>query len=89
MINLVIIFIMFGIIAFFVVQPLFINQKIHLIDKEAQKNSLEQRKKILYQQIKELEMDYKMGNHDQTDFEKQRTELKQEVSNLIQLLKNL
>ncbi len=87
MIDLLIILIMFGAVTIFVIQPLFIDQMIHLIDKNAEKNSLEQRKKILYRQIKDLEMDHQMGNLSELEFTQQRSDLKKEVSQIITELK--
>lgn len=78
---------MFGAVTILVIQPLFIDQMIHLIDKNAEKNSLEQRKKILYRQIKELEMDHQMGNLSELEFTQQRSDLKKEVSQIITELK--
>lgn len=87
MIDLLIILIMFGAVTILVIQPLFIDQMIHLIDKNAEKNSLEQRKKILYRQIKDLEMDHQMGNLSELEFTQQRSDLKKEVSQIITELK--
>jgi|TARA_Y100000294_G_scaffold174241_2_gene191927 hypothetical protein len=50
------------------------------------KQSLLREKSILYKQIKELEMDYDLGNISKEDFEKTRLKLKKEVSQIFEKL---
>ena len=50
-------------------------------------SALSRKKNILYRQIKELEMEYDIGNLDKEDFLIRRSELKAEVSNVLYKLK--
>ncbi|MEC9007002.1 MAG: hypothetical protein VYB52_03290 [Candidatus Neomarinimicrobiota bacterium] len=51
------------------------------------RSALSRKKNILYRQIKELEMEYDIGNLDKQDFLLRRSELKAEVSNVLYKLK--
>ncbi len=66
----------------FVIQPLFL-QKIEEKDATLDRGTLKRKKIILYRQIKELEMEFDIGNINEDDFQATRTELKQEVSAVI------
>ena len=66
----------------FVVQPLLL-QKIEEKDETLDRGTLKRKKIILYRQIKELEMEFDIGNINEDDFQATRTELKQEVSAVI------
>ena len=66
----------------FVIQPLFL-QKIEGKDETLDRGTLKRKKIILYRQIKELEMEFDIGNINENDFQATRTELKQEVSAVI------
>jgi|TARA_B100000029_G_scaffold502818_1_gene578730 hypothetical protein len=66
----------------FVIQPLFL-QKIEEKDETLDRGTLKRKKIILYRQIKELEMEFDIGNINEDDFQATRTELKQEVSAVI------
>ncbi|MBT4148794.1 MAG: hypothetical protein HOE46_00300 [Candidatus Marinimicrobia bacterium] len=46
-------------------------------------SSLKRKKRLLYRQIKELEMEFDIGNINQKDLETSRKELKVEVSEVI------
>ena len=48
---------------------------------------LKRKKIILYRQIKELEMEYDIGNLESEDFKNRRAELKSEVSLIIDKIK--
>ena len=48
--------------------------------------SLQREKSILYKQIKELEMDYDLGNITKKDFENTRLYFKKEVSQIFEKL---
>ena len=48
---------------------------------------LKRKKIILYRQIKELEMEYDIGNLESDDFKNRRAELKSEVSLIIDKIK--
>ncbi|MDD9931469.1 MAG: hypothetical protein OXR70_06325 [Candidatus Marinimicrobia bacterium] len=66
----------------FVIQPLLL-QKIEEKDETLERGTLTRKKIILYRQIKELEMEFDIGNINEDDFQATRTELKQEVSAVI------
>lgn len=69
----------------FAIQPLISfdsEKKINLDDK----HSLQREKSILYKQIKELEMDYDLGNISKKDFEENRLYFKKEVSEIFKKL---
>ena len=68
------------------IQPLLL-PRINTL-KTSNNNEILRRKKIvLYRQIKELEMEYDIGNLDKEDFINRRSELKTEVSEIITELK--
>lgn len=78
--GLILIFFILPVI--FVIQPLFlpkIDEEEHVLDR----NALKRKKLILYRQIKELEMEFDIGNINEDDFKASRAELKQEVSSVI------
>ena len=57
--------------------------KIEEKDETLDRGTLKRKKIILYRQIKELEMEFDIGNINEDDFQATRTELKQEVSAVI------
>ena len=65
----------------FVIQPLFLD-KISYSNNESIL-SLKREKTILYRNIKELEMEYEIGNIEELDFKKRRIDLKRKVSKII------
>ena len=65
----------------FVIQPLFLNQMI--FSKDDSILSLKREKTILYRNIKELEMEYEIGNIEELDFKKRRNDLKHKVSKIL------
>ena len=69
----------------FVLQPLFLSD-LGKIVVELDKNVLKRKKLLLYRQIKELEMEYEIGNINDEDFHSNRALLKQEVSAIITAL---
>ncbi|HIO75039.1 MAG TPA: hypothetical protein EYG62_06540 [Candidatus Marinimicrobia bacterium] len=79
----------FVLIIGFAVQPLFEvkgkNRTGHGVTVEA----LALRKLSLYEQIKELELEYEMGNVSYDDFQRNRNELKREVSNVLEQMKSI
>ena len=81
------VFIFFVLPVIFAIQPLFLN-KIKNLENQVDISSLKRRKRILYRQIKELEMEFDIGNINQKDFEVSRKELKIEVSEVISKLGN-
>ena len=79
------------ILMFFVVAVIFVLQPLFLFDLgkivvELDKNVLKRKKLLLYRQIKELEMEYEIGNINDEDFDSNRALLKQEVSAIITAL---
>ena len=50
--------------------------------------SLKRKKRLLYRQIKELEMEFDMGNVNDSDYQNSRNALKQEVSSVIAQIKS-
>ena len=83
--SLVLIFFILPII--FVLQPLFL-AKITKSKDETNLVSLKRKKRLLYRQIKELEMEFDMGNVNDSDYLHSRTALKQEVSSFIAQIKS-
>ena len=79
------------ILTFFVVAVIFVLQPLLLpnlgkLVVELDINVLKRKKLLLYRQIKELEMEYEIGNINDEDFRSCRALLKQEVSAIITAL---
>ena len=70
----------------YVIQPLFLEEVKYSVDETIL--SLKREKTILYRSIKELEMEFDIGNIDKVEFEKRRNLLKNEVSIILKKLKN-
>tara|TARA_B100002019_G_scaffold95210_1_gene81978 strand:- start:160 stop:432 length:273 start_codon:yes stop_codon:yes gene_type:complete len=70
---------------FYVIQPLFLEKVKYSVDETIL--SLKREKTILYRSIKELEMEFDIGNIDKVEFEKRRNLLKNEVSIILKKLK--
>ena len=79
-------FIIFILPIIYVVQPFFIQGFDKIISSESLE-ILKRKKIILYRQIKELEMEYDIGNLESDDFKNRRAELKSEVSLIIDKIK--
>ena len=69
----------------YVIQPLFLEEVKYSVDETIL--SLKREKTILYRSIKELEMEFDIGNIDKVEFEKRRNLLKNEVSITLKKLK--
>ena len=69
----------------YVIQPLFLEEVKYSVDETTL--SLKREKIILYRSIKELEMEFDIGNIDKVEFEKRRNLLKNEVSIILKKLK--
>ena len=69
----------------YVIQPLFLEEVKYSVDETIL--SLKREKTILYRSIKELEMEFDIGNIDNVEFEKRRNLLKNEVSIILNKLK--
>ena len=77
----------FSIVLIFSIQPLFWNiNKVNFNDSN-KIDSLELRKLSIYEQIKELELEFDMGNISNNDFKSNRLELINEVSEIIEKIK--
>lgn len=70
----------------YVIQPFFMQGFGKIISSESLE-ILKRKKIILYRQIKELEMEYDIGNLESDDFKNRRAELKSEVSLIIDKIK--
>tara|TARA_B100001769_G_C21973739_1_gene523744 strand:- start:618 stop:893 length:276 start_codon:yes stop_codon:yes gene_type:complete len=68
------------------IQPLLLS-KINVINNSYDKDLLKRKKIILYRQIKELEMEFDIGNLNKDDFLLRRSEIKAEVSEIIASIK--
>lgn len=79
-------FIIFILPIIYVIQPFFMRQFGEIISSESVE-ILKRKKIILYRQIKELEMEYDIGNLESEDFKNRRAELKSEVSLIIDKIK--
>ena len=79
-------FIIFILPIIYVVQPFFMQGFGKIISSESLE-ILKRKKIILYRQIKELEMEYDIGNLESDDYKNRRAELKSEVSLIIDKIK--
>ena len=70
----------------FVLEPLFFS-KLDYHPNDDNYSILKRKKLLLYRQIKELEMEYDIGNISDKDYMELRDNLKQEVSLVISKLK--
>ncbi len=78
--HIIVLLFIFGIPVIFALQPLF-GAKFDLpSDVHYNLESLKRRKRILYQRIKELELEYGLGLIPEAEFSAIRSELKQKVS---------
>lgn len=73
----------FLLVAGFVVQPLLIGNLEPPTARDADLETLKLRKKVLYKQIKEAEMEFEIGILSDEDFAQTRNRLKKEVAQLI------
>ena len=80
---LVLIIFLFSI--YFVISPLLYTKSKRLKVSDSEKNLLFE-KNILYKQIKELEMDFNLGNISKEDLEKSRNRMKKEISLIFEKL---
>ncbi len=86
MIESIVIFLIFILVTVYILQPLFLEKDIIIENTGNIRESFLQRKKILYRQIKELDMDYQLGNVNEEDYIKSRIDLKKEVSEILSVL---
>jgi len=86
MIGSIVIFLVFILVIAYIVQPLLLNKDITIENTIDSKVSYLQRKKILYRQIKELDLDYQLGNVVEQDYIDSRNDIKKEVSDILSIL---
>lgn len=86
MIGSVVIILVFILVTVYIMQPLLLEKDITIEDTQNTKESFLQRKKILYRQIKELDLDYQLGNVLEQDYINSRNDLKKEVSDILSVL---
>ena len=78
----------FIIVLGFSVQPLFLPRKQNQDEEKSKIVVLKLLKESIYDQIKELEMEYDMGTVSPSDFQRNRNELKLEASSILDKLKS-
>ena len=87
-IDFILISILFIGSAIYTVYPLF--QPVLPLSSEVEKReTLQLEKRVLYREIKELDIDYELGNISQVDYTQAREELKRSVSKIIADIKQL
>lgn len=86
MIGSIIFLIIFILVIVYIVQPMLLEKDITIENTQSTTESFLQRKKILYRQIKELDMDYQLGNVLEQDYINTRNDLKREVSKVLSVL---
>lgn len=79
----------FVVVLVFSVQPLFVSRGRSRSSYKVTAEALELRKLLLYEQIKELELEYEMGSISSADFQLNRSELKREVSTVLNKMNSL
>ena len=79
----------FIIVLGFSVQPLFLPKKQNIDEGKSKIIILKLLKESIYDQIKELEMEYEMGTVSPSDFQRNRNELKLEASSILDKLESL
>ena len=84
---LIIITFLLSLIVWYIVTPLIEGTKE--IPTQINLHELNRNKTVLLRQIKELEMDYHIGNVSEEDFNNARNELKNEISTIIVNIKNI
>ena len=77
------VFIIFIFSIFFVIYPLFLENSKTIVSSDKIKSLLTE-KELLYKQIKELEMDYDLGNISKIDFKNTRIQIKKEISTIFE-----
>ena len=88
MIEFILIALLFSGSAMYTVYPLF--QPVQSLSSDVEKReTLQLEKRVLYREIKELDLDYELGNISQADYTQARDELKHSVSKIIAAIKQL
>lgn len=70
----------------FIIQPLLLKKVDRPDDEDITLETLKLRKKVIYKQIKEAEMEYEMGNLSEEDYIRTRNSLKEEASSVIKTI---
>lgn len=73
----------FVLVGGFIIQPLMMGKSTRPTGSDVSMDRLKLRKEVVYAQIKEAEMEFEMGNLSKGDFERSRTQLKEEASQII------
>jgi len=79
----------FVLVLAFAVQPLFVSKGTAIASDKVKLETLEIQKLSLYEQIKELELEFDMGNVSSDDYQRNRIELKREVSMVLEQLNSI
>ncbi len=79
----------FALVMGFTVQPLFSSREEGGDVSPTDRSALELRKQSILEQIKELELEHEMGTVSPADFQRNRIELKQEASNIMDQLDSM
>ena len=73
----------FFLVLSFIIQPLFSKTPNRPKMNTGPSDILRLRKEVVYEQIKEADMEFEMGNLSKEDFERTRNQLKEEASQII------
>ena len=76
----------FVIMVGFIIQPLLLKKVDKPDGEDITLDTLKLRKKVIYKQIKEAEMEYEMGNLSEEDYIRTRNSLKEEASSVIKTI---
>ena len=79
----------FVLVLAFAVQPLFVSKSTAIALDKVKLETLQIEKLSLYEQIKELELEFDMGNVSSDDYQRNRIELKREVSAVLEQINSL
>jgi len=89
MFAVIMIVLTFVLVLVFAVQPLFVPKGAAIASDKVKLETLEIRKLSLYEQIKELELEFDMGNVSSDDYQRNRIELKREVSVVLEQINSI
>lgn len=88
-IDVILIFIIFTVSVWYVIQPLFSDELEKVEDDSENLEALLLKKNVLLEQIKELEMDHEIGNIDEEDFIVTRDEMKKNTADVLESIKKI
>ena len=89
MFAVIMIVLTFVLVLVFAVQPLFVPKGAAIASDKVKLETLEIQKSSLYEQIKELELEFDMGNVTSDDYQRNRIELKREVSVVLEQINSI